>query len=262
MNILNMEKRGKRAQVTIFIIIAIAIVALALLIYFLYPKIIGKYSFDVNNPNAYLQNCLSNQINEASSLVKKHGGSINPELVYSYQNIDIEYLCYTDQYYLPCIVQRPLLSSHVAKEIKNYISPEASACMDSLKSEYESKGYIANLKKGDFNVDFLPGKLIVKFNSSLTVSSGESRIYKDMQISVNNDLYSLLAIATNIIQWETHYGDAETTAYMSYYRDIKVEKKKQSDGTTVYILTNRQTGGDFTFASKSVVWPPGYGNLQ
>ena len=46
---------------------------------------------------------------------------------------------------------------------------------------------------------------------------------------------------------------------MNYYHDLNVEKKKQSDGSTIYILTDRNNENKFQFASRSVAWPPGYG---
>jgi hypothetical protein len=46
---------------------------------------------------------------------------------------------------------------------------------------------------------------------------------------------------------------------MNYYHDLKVEKKKQLDGTNIYILTDRNNENKFQFASRSVAWPPGYG---
>jgi hypothetical protein len=42
-----------------------------------------------------------------------------------------------------------------------------------------------------------------------------------------------------------------------YYHDLKVEKKKQIDETSIYILTNRDTGEKFQFASRSYAFPPG-----
>jgi len=39
---------------------------------------------------------------------------------------------------------------------------------------------------------------------------------------------------------------------MDYYHHLKVEKKKQGDGTTIYMITNRDTGDKFQFASRSV----------
>jgi hypothetical protein len=37
-----------------------------------------------------------------------------------------------------------------------------------------------------------------------------------------------------------------------------VEKKKQGDGTTVYILTDRDTDEKFYFASRSIAIPAGF----
>ena len=44
-----MDKRGKKAQVTIFIIIAIIIVVLGILIYMFYPKIKASFGFECHN---------------------------------------------------------------------------------------------------------------------------------------------------------------------------------------------------------------------
>jgi len=77
-------------------------------------------------------------------------------------------------------------------------------------------------------------------------------------VILNNNLYELVSIVNSILNWEARYGDSETTIYMNYYHDLKVEKKKQSDGSTIYILTDRNTLDKFQFASRSVAWPPGY----
>jgi hypothetical protein len=45
---------------------------------------------------------------------------------------------------------------------------------------------------------------------------------------------------------------------MSWYPNLKIEKKLQLDGTTIYIITDRDTEEVFQFASRSVVLPPGY----
>ena len=44
---------------------------------------------------------------------------------------------------------------------------------------------------------------------------------------------------------------------MLYYPSIKVEKKKQSEGTTIYILTDRDSSEEFMFAVRSFAIPPG-----
>jgi hypothetical protein len=46
---------------------------------------------------------------------------------------------------------------------------------------------------------------------------------------------------------------------MDLYHKLKVEKKSPEYGTSIYILTDRETNDKFQFAARSVVMPPGYG---
>ena len=75
---------------------------------------------------------------------------------------------------------------------------------------------------------------------------------------MNNNIYELTSIAESILNWEAQYGDVETMTYMSFYKDLKVEKYKQTDGSKIYILTNRNTGDKFQFATRSYAFPAGY----
>jgi hypothetical protein len=92
----------------------------------------------------------------------------------------------------------------------------------------------------------------------LTVTKGSTSTYNSFSVVLNNNLYELMGIANNIVEWEATYGDVSTSTYMTYYEDLKVEKMLQNDGTKIYILTDRNTGDKFEFASRSVVYPPGY----
>jgi len=254
-----MRKRGvKKGQVTIFVIIAIVIIALALLIYFFYPEITSNLGFASDNPNSFLQDCLEEQITESIEIISEQGGSIEPELTYNYLGQEVEYLCYTDKYYLPCVMQIAHLRKHIQNEILAYISDDITSCMADLKESYESRGYGVSLRQGDVEVELVPDNVLINFNHTLTLNKDSQEIYDGMQIAVKTKVYDLVAIAMNILNWEARYGDSETTTYMNYYRDLKVEKKKESDGTTVYILTNRDSKDKFQFASRSVAWPAGY----
>ena len=92
----------------------------------------------------------------------------------------------------------------------------------------------------------------------MTLTKTDTQSYKEFKVTTNNNLYQLINIAISILGFETRYGDSETTAYMNYYHNIRVEKKKQDDGTKVYIITDRDSQNKFQFATRSVAWPPGY----
>ncbi|GBE19966.1 MAG TPA: hypothetical protein ENG87_04220 [Candidatus Pacearchaeota archaeon] len=255
-----LKRGGEKGQVTIFIIVAILIVIMGILIYMFYPQIKASLGGGVENPGSYIQTCIGEEIQTAVDTLSSQGGSINPEHYILYQDTKIEYLCYTGEYYLTCVVQQPMLKNHIESEIESEIRDEVKTCFDNLKESYEKKGYSVNLRKEEMDVELLPKRIVTTFNYSLALKKGDdSQTYKTFRVVLDNNLYELVSIANSIISWETKYGDAETTTYMNYYHDLKVEKKKQSDGSTIYILTDRNTGDKFQFASRSVAWPPGYG---
>jgi hypothetical protein len=150
------------------------------------------------------------------------------------------------------------LKQHFENQIKESIRNAEESCFQSLRENFENQGYGVSLSDGETKVELIPKRIVVSFNRELTLRKDEVQNFEKIDVVLNNNLYELLGIATSIIDWEANYGDAETTVYMDYYHDLKVEKLKQSDGTTIYILTNRDTGNKFQFASRSVAWPPGY----
>ncbi|MCK5607895.1 hypothetical protein KAR91_38805 [Candidatus Pacearchaeota archaeon] len=250
--------RGKKGQVTIFVITALVIVILAIIFYLMYPQIKSTLGLESKNPNQFIQDCMEEQIREARDKVSAQGGSIDPEHYFLYKDEKLKYLCYTEEYYQMCIVQEPLLKGRIEDEIKKEISEGVRACFDDLESTFKGKGYDVNLREGPFEVELLPRRIVAKFNTSLTLTKDSSEEYDSFSVVVNDNLYELVSIATSIISSETRFGDSESTVYMNYYHDLKVEKLKQSDGTTVYILTNRDTKNKFQFASRSLAWPPGF----
>ena len=254
-------KKGfnKKGQVTIFIIIALVIVVLGVLIYMFYPEIKSGLGLEPKNPPAFIQSCIEEEIKGSVEKLSLQGGSLNPEHYILYNNEKIEYLCYAGEYYKICVVQQPMLKEHIESEIKEEVKEKVGECFNSMKESYQKKGYDVSLREGETSVELLPKRIVATFNYSLTLTKGESEKYDSFVVILNNNLYELISISNSILEWEATYGDAETTIYMNYYHDLKVEKKKQSDGTTIYILTDRNTENKFQFASRSVAWPPGYG---
>jgi hypothetical protein len=263
------EKGGKRSklkifpqnfkgQVTVFIIIAVLIIALGVLLYMFWPKIISTVSSETKNPASYIQQCMTEEIEDTIENISLQGGSVNPEAYYMYENNRIEYLCYTNQYFRPCVVQRPLLLQHIKSEILKEIEEETITCFDLLEKSYTTKGYEVDMKEGNTTVEIVPNKIITTFNYTVTLTKGETEKYQDFNIVLNNNLYQLVNIADSIIDFENIYGDSETTIYMDYYHDLKVQKIKQIDESTIYILTNKNDDSKFQFASRSYAFPPGY----
>ncbi len=254
----------KRGQITIFVIIVLLIVGFAVLIYVFYPKISVALGFGAQSPQGYLETCINDDFKEKVSVISSQGGSLNPENYFLYEGDKIEYLCYTEEYYKTCVMQKPLLKNSVENEIKAGIKDKVNECIGKLKNNYESKGYEVTMSEGDFSVELLPKRVVISFDKQITLRKGEDvqsfgGDKKKLNVVFNNNFYELTSIASSILNSEASYGDAETTVYMDFYHDLKVEKYKQTDGTKIYILTDRNDGNKFQFATRSVAWPPGYG---
>ncbi|MBM3228450.1 hypothetical protein FJZ20_00995 [Candidatus Pacearchaeota archaeon] len=250
--------KGKRGQVTIFIIIAILIVGLALFFFLVMPNLNIRTSFDEKNPQAFIQNCLDTKIQDSIEIISLQGGSVHPEHYFEYNDINIQYLCYTNENYKTCLIQKPLLKQNIEFEIENDIREDVVACFNALKENYESRNYNVNLETGRTNVELLPKRVVVSFDYILTVSKGSADRYDSFNVILNNNLYELISIANSIVEWEATVGEADPRLYMTYYPDLKVEKNLRDDGTRIYILTDKNIGNRFQFASRSLVFPPGY----
>lgn len=249
---------NKRGQLTIFVIAAIVIVAVVAMIYLFFPSVLVSLGIVSGNPNTFMQNCIEEEIQNSVNLVSTQGGSLEPRNFILYQDEKMEYLCYNDNYYLPCIMQQPLLKQHIENEIERGIKNQEDLCFENLQSSFERRGFDVAISDGETLVELLPEKISVNFEREITLTQGsDSQRFEKLNVVLNNNLYELVSIATSILNWEARYGDSETTTYMSYYHDLKVEKLKQSDGSKIYILTDRNSGDKFQFASRSIALPAG-----
>jgi len=254
------KKRGdKRGQITIFIIIAVLVIGLVALFFFIIPKTKTETTFDAKNPQGFIQNCLEDDVQNVVETLSTRGGSIEPEFYFTYNNVNIEYLCYTNENYKLCMVQQPLLKPHIEAEIKKAIADKVETCFNNLEENYKINGYNVQLEKGKTEVELLPKRVVVNFKDYvLTVAKGETARHDSFNVVLNNNLYELISIAKSIVEWEATVGDADPRTYMTYYSDLRVDKNLRDDGTKIYIITDRNTGNKFQFASRSLVFPPGF----
>lgn len=250
-----MKQRGERGQVTFFVIIGIAIVAIAVLIYLFFPKISSTLGFAEENPVIYIEKCAGDKINEVANSVAVQGGSLEPKNYYIYNEEKIEYLCYTNEDFKTCSIQEPLLKQHIEDEIKTGIKTEIESCIKSMEDNFRKRGYQTTITNESSEVKIMPNAINVLLGNKISLQKGEeTQNYEMPKIESESRIYELIFIANSILNWEAEYGDSETTTYMNYYHDLKIEKRQQSDGTTIYILTKRNTGDKFQFASRSLIF--------
>jgi hypothetical protein len=266
------RKEGKKGQVTIFIIIAILLVALCILVYLYYPKIIGSFNTETKNPSTYIKDCVQKDLQENIDTISLQGGSFvvdkNTGYFYKKEGEDgnyVKYLCYTgsNEINTPCINQEPFLTEHVQKEILNSINSEIITCFDALVKSYDKKGYEVNLKNGTPSVQIIPNVISTNFNRTLTLKKGdETETYRTFEINLNSNLYEMLEDAKNIVVWEMIVGNSVPEAYMYNNPYIRVEKHRKDNDVNVYVLTDINTEDSFRFAVRSYPIPVGIGTVN
>lgn len=256
-----MVMKNKGGQVTIFIIIGIIVVVSSILVYTFYPDIQSNLGMGESTPQSYIQGCIEDDLREIVDIASNQGGSVNPVLVQKYRGENIEYLCYVQEYYRPCVVQQPMLIQHIEKEIRDNLHETVAGCFDSLEESYAGKGYSVEIRTGNEATKLLPNRIVSTYNYTFDITKGEDvQNYNSFVVTVNNNLYELASIANSIIGMESVYGDTDPEIYMTYYPDFKVERILRDSGEKIYILTDRTTKDKFRFAIRSQVWPGGFVN--
>jgi hypothetical protein len=252
---LRKKEKNKKGQVAIFIILALAIVIILILLFLWRPDI--EIFPTEKSPITQIRECVNENLQTVLEPLMAQGVSLDPEHYYLYQGTKLDYLCYTEENYKRCIMQKPLLKQSIENEITTYIKPRVRECINSVKISLQDQGYTVTSKTPEVSVSLIPNNIIVDIQPDLTISKDTTESYKSIKTDVNSQIYSLVMFASSISNWEARYGDSETMTYMVYYPSLKVEKKKQGDGTTVYILTDKNSGEVFMFASRSVALTPG-----
>ncbi len=250
----NMIKKG---QIGLFVIMAIIILAL-IIAFLLFRGVKLPGTEDTATPQQYISSCLEPVIEPLVDEIAGQGGYIEPEGFIVYNDTKLPYLCYTSEYFKPCIIQQPDVLGNFEKSLNAALLDEARRCTEQFEDEFESRGYSVSKSTTAVNASFTPGKINVEVLAPMTISRDVSRTYQKFDFSFKSEYYDILSISTSILDFESTYGDTETTTYMRYYPDIKILKNKLSDGTKIYTVSNVVSGEEFTFATRSLAWAAGY----
>ncbi|MCH7850328.1 MAG: hypothetical protein IH845_01665 [Nanoarchaeota archaeon] len=245
------NRKGVRAQVTIFVIVAIVIVSV-ILVFFLWvqPNFLG------DGPKRLgFEGCVLDAVEIAITDLGPNAGFVNPEFIYNHLGIKYPYLCYTNEYYKTCTIQVPFLKQHFEEGVEQKIRDSVNVCYSSAINDLKSRGY--DVVSGDVNYEFIlePGIYRVEIEAPTVI--GGARFQK-FNIRSNSPLYNMLIISTSILQFESELGDSDLDSIRLFYPEFSVNKLKQGDGTTVYTMKSKLTGDEFNFASRSLAWPAGY----
>jgi len=262
------SKNKRKGQITIFIIAGMLLVA-GILIFFLFrggviPEIGGQTE---SNPASFLDSCIDGKISEAGKEISISGGDLNPELYINFMFTDdgffknISYLCYTQNNFRPCVVQKPTLLLDMQNEIKDYISEDFKSCFSEMLKDYQSQGFYVGTSSGldDFDVELEPRRITLKTNSEVTLTkSGETTTEEDLKVIVPSRLYEIVLTANEIASQESQFCYFESTGFVLAYPEFSIDKFIVESGVKIYTIMNDGTEEKFRFAVRSCAVPPGF----
>jgi len=245
---------NKRAQVTLFVIIAIVIVAGVLLLVSLKPEL-NPLAKELE-PSGYIETCMRDSASEALNILSTQGGTLNPTGFVLFDNNRVAYLCYTSDYYSKCMNQKPMLKYSVESEITDYIGPKMQQCIANLKQQYQNRGYQADSGLMKLQTTIQPKKVIIKMEMPLTITKEESKRYENFEAIILHPIYEHIMLSQDIVNSEARVGDFDQLSYMLYHPETSIDKKSQGENI-VYILRDIISDKRFMFAVRSYVMPPG-----
>ena len=255
----------KRGQITIFIILGIILIS-AVVLFFLFREqtTIDTTGKPEENPEAFMNSCLEGKIKNAINELALRGGYVNNSLNINFKFedeeifVDVSYLCYNQNSYLPCINQKPTFTEDLKTEIKKYISDDVENCFEEITNGFVQKGYVVETNYRDFSVDFLPKRVIVQTDSDITLTvSGETLKEEDFIITVASRLYELAFVVQEIINQEARFCYSEILGISLIYPDFIIDKFRTEGSTVIYTIEHKESKEKFRFAVRGCAIPPG-----
>jgi hypothetical protein len=240
----------KKAQVTIFIILAIVIIVTIVLLFYL-MRGPGIDDSSATDPKSAVQKCVRDVVDESIDKMLFNGGEIFPTQTISYRGDEWNYLCYQADLYLGCYNIHPMLKLQIEKQIVSDTEDEVERCFDSVMSDFRSRNYDIESGDLDYSVELESGFVSVNLNRRLDISkNGESSSFEDFETRVVSPINDLVDIAREVVNSEAQFCYFEYNGFMLLYPEYEI-RRIDYFGSKLYRLIDRRTGDEFRFAVRS-----------
>jgi len=242
---------SKKAQVTIFIILAILAVAIVV-IFFVVRGVIspGAGGGIETNPQRFIELCAEEEMRNSINLALSQGGFLESENYILYNDTKVSYLCKNNGLFEPCINQHPMLLNEISQELNDNIKPIVNGCFIELKESFKDLGYevVLGEDKGT-EIMLSPGNVFLSINRSVSVSKNEeSTSFESMKIPYKTSLYELASVAVDIVKSEANLCYFEYLGYMILYPQYIIKIKVYSDSSKVYSIKDANTKEEMSIA--------------
>lgn len=235
--------KTKRGQVTLFIIMALILIGI-ISSYFFFRKITKPSLIESaeENPEAYMQLCVEDELKDIINLITLQGGFYDPkDYVLVDDNEKATYLCKNTMNFKPCINQHPMLISEVENEIKEQATPIINKCFSELKKDFEEKGMGVELSPESsekINVDIAIDKILINVQRKISINKKEEiNRFDEINLKLKSSLYDLIHVSARIVNNEAKFCYFEKNGYMNMHPEYLILLNTLSDTTKIYTIS-------------------------
>ncbi len=251
---------NNKGQVTIFVIVALIIVAVIFVLMLLNKGSVTLREQDFDNPEVYLSTCINERARVILDTMLANGGLLSAEDKVLYNTMEVPYLCKNINNFEPCVNQFPLYVSNIEKEFDEDIQQDAEQCFSSLLSELESRNYEVS-SSGNVNVEarLKPEVVQISFENEVTLSkSGESRKFSRFDTFVFTKIQSIGFVVNEILTQEAKWCYFSNDGFMILYPEYDIRVYMMEDTTKIYTIRNKKTDESVQFATRGCALPAGW----
>jgi|TARA_B100001971_G_scaffold43852_1_gene38799 hypothetical protein len=220
----------KRGQLTIFILVAIVIIAIVLAYFLFFKKNLSEYSNpDVEKTHVIIKDCIESNLVDSIRLIGLQGGYFTlPERYFETELSRIAYGYYNRENTLISI-------SKMEDEIDSYIEVALPLCvdennLDDLNIEKKEVNAKVNIKKNSVSAK-------IDFPVCITKEESTSCLKKDYSSEIEVRLGDIHNIAANIINQKIKYPDLIDLTYLSSF-SYSVSILPYDSNIFIYLITD------------------------
>ncbi len=251
------EKMNKKAQIAIWVIIAMVLVA-SILLYFFVNKTAITTTQTRFNPQQAIEKCAEDAVNEATDIMIPQGGFLEPNYYKLYNSTKIVYLCHTPEYFKACINLHPMLLAEIKEQIKGYIKPKVEQCFNSMKDEADKRNIVVELGEMNLDISLALNRIFVNITRETKITEkGTTSALEDYDFEIVNPIYDLANVAIDITNAETKMCGFDYVLFTLINNNFDIRKNMLSDYTEIYNIKDKQSGKALNIAIRGCAVPMG-----
>jgi len=254
----SLQLKCKRSQVTVFVIIAIVMIA-AIAGTFMLIKRAGTVSLSpAENPNEYMQDCMKKAADTAIVKIIPSGGLINQNKYFLFNKTQVTYICYTMLDKELCTNEHPMLTTEIQNQIIEEIKPKVEKCFAVVADALSSYDY--QEASGELTAEISPSLVKIKSAKKISYNKDENAVsIEGFSAQINSALWDFSILSGKIANAEVNCNCGEESCNADVLKlslanpDYELDHFVAGSGEEVYSIREILTGKVFNIAFRNCV---------